>query len=62
MLTEGAGIPAFYTATGVGTILVEVRLQLTRKHGGFPIKVNPSDLDNPVIASQPREVASAAEA
>jgi len=41
----GAGIPAFYTPTGVGTFLEE---------GGFPIKYN-SD-GSVAIASKPREV------
>eukprot|EP01118_Nematostelium_gracile_P001179 TRINITY_DN1121_c0_g2_i1.p1 TRINITY_DN1121_c0_g2~~TRINITY_DN1121_c0_g2_i1.p1 ORF type:complete len:505 (-),score=157.01 TRINITY_DN1121_c0_g2_i1:101-1615(-) len=42
----GAGIPAFYTPTGVGTILVQL--------GGFPIKINPKD-GSALISSQPRE-------
>jgi 3-oxoacid CoA-transferase len=41
----GAGIPAFYTATGVGTVLVEL--------GGFPILQDPEG--NTLIASEPRE-------
>eukprot|EP01116_Phalansterium_solitarium_P005389 TRINITY_DN1696_c0_g1_i1.p1 TRINITY_DN1696_c0_g1~~TRINITY_DN1696_c0_g1_i1.p1 ORF type:complete len:508 (-),score=151.15 TRINITY_DN1696_c0_g1_i1:275-1798(-) len=43
----GAGIPAFYTATGVGTVLVE--------HGGFPIKFA-ADGKTVEIASHPRSV------
>jgi len=41
----GAGIPAFYTPTGVGTFLEE---------GGFPIKYNPDK--TVAIGSKPREV------
>eukprot|EP01132_Coremiostelium_polycephalum_P002483 gene2483-3072_t len=41
----GAGIPAFYTPTGVGTVLVE--------EGGFPIKFNQDG--SVAIKSQPRE-------
>jgi len=41
----GAGIPAFYTPTGVGTVIVE--------EGGFPIKYNPDGTI--AIKSQPRE-------
>jgi 3-oxoacid CoA-transferase len=39
----GAGIPAFYTATGVGTFL---------EHGGFPIKLKPDG--SVVIPGKPR--------
>ncbi len=42
----GAGIPAFFTATGTGTSLVE--------RGGFPIKFNADG--TPAIVSEPREV------
>jgi len=42
----GAGIPAFYTATGVGTVL---------EHGGFPIKYE-SDGKTVAIESEPREI------
>src|SRR5688500_19012548 len=42
----GAGIPAFFTATGVGTELVQL--------GGFPIKLNPDG--SVAIATQPKEV------
>ncbi|KYQ89812.1 3-oxoacid CoA-transferase [Tieghemostelium lacteum] len=42
----GAGIPAFYTSTGVGTVLVE--------EGGFPIKYA-SDGKTVEILSKPRE-------
>lgn len=42
----GAGIPAFYTPTGVGTSIVQ--------EGGFPIKLDKEG--NTVIASKPREV------
>lgn len=41
----GAGIPGFYTATGVGTVV---------EHGGFPIKYE-ADGKNVVISSKPRE-------
>jgi len=41
----GAGIPAFYTSTGVGTVLVE--------EGGFPIKYGPNG--SVEIKSEPRE-------
>ena len=41
----GAGIPAFYTATGVGTVL---------QNGGFPIKYKP-DGKNVDISSPKRE-------
>jgi len=40
----GAGIPAFYTATGVGTFV---------EKGGWPIKFNPDG--STAIASEPRE-------
>lgn len=43
----GAGIPAFFTATGVGTILCQ---------GGFPIKYNADG--SIAIKSNPREVRS----
>ncbi|EFA75383.1 3-oxoacid CoA-transferase [Heterostelium album PN500] len=43
----GAGIPAFYTPTGVGTILVE--------EGGFPIKFAQDGSGKVEITSQPRE-------
>jgi 3-oxoacid CoA-transferase len=42
----GAGIPAFYTTTGVGTVLVQ--------EGGFPIKFNKDG--SIAIASKPSEV------
>eukprot|EP00026_Physarum_polycephalum_P005617 Phypoly_transcript_05652.p1 GENE.Phypoly_transcript_05652~~Phypoly_transcript_05652.p1 ORF type:complete len:372 (+),score=69.38 Phypoly_transcript_05652:206-1321(+) len=42
----GAGVPAFFTATGVGTVLVE--------EGGFPIKYNTDK--SVAIKSLPREV------
>ncbi len=41
----GAGIPAFYTPTGCGTII---------EKGGFPIKIGP-DGKSTVIGSEPRE-------
>jgi acyl CoA:acetate/3-ketoacid CoA transferase alpha subunit len=41
----GAGIPAFYTPTAVGTVIQE---------GGFPIKYDSKG--NVEIASEPREV------
>ena len=41
----GAGIPGFYTATGVGTVL---------EYGGFPIKYE-RDGKTVAIASEPRE-------
>ena len=44
----GAGIPGFYTPTGVGTVL---------QHGGFPIKYK-SDGKTVDIESPPREVKS----
>ncbi|GAM20009.1 hypothetical protein SAMD00019534_031840 [Acytostelium subglobosum LB1] len=44
----GAGIPAFYTPTGVGTILVE--------EGGFPIKFAADGSGKVEIMSKPREV------
>jgi len=45
----GAGIPAFYTPTSVGTLVQE---------GGFGIKLNSQDSKNlpPEIASEPKEV------
>lgn len=42
----GAGIPGFYTATGVGTVL---------QHGGFPVKYE-SDGKTVAIGSDPREL------
>ena len=42
----GAGIPGYYTRTGVGTVL---------QHGGFPIKYNP-DGKSIAIESAPREI------
>ena len=42
----GAGIPGFYTPTGVGTVL---------QNGGFPIKYKP-DGKTVDISSPPREV------
>ncbi|KAN0039307.1 hypothetical protein ACTA71_001501 [Dictyostelium dimigraforme] len=42
----GAGIPAFYTSTGVGTVLVE--------EGGFPIKYANDGSDKVEIKSEPR--------
>ncbi|EGC28663.1 hypothetical protein DICPUDRAFT_100069 [Dictyostelium purpureum] len=44
----GAGIPAFYTATGVGTVLVE--------EGGFPIKYAADGSGKVEIKSEPRPV------
>ena len=44
----GAGIPGYYTPTGVGTVL---------RHGGFPIKYE-SDGKTVSIESAPREVKS----
>lgn len=46
MRAGGAGIPGFYTPTGVGTVL---------EKGGFPIKYK-SDGKTVEIASAPREV------
>lgn len=43
--SAGAGIPAFYTATGVGTVV---------EQGGFPVLLS-KDGKNIVIASEPRE-------
>ena len=45
MRAGGAGIPGFYTPTGVGTLL---------EHGGFTIKFAP-DGKNAVIESKPKE-------
>ena len=42
----GAGIPGFYTSTGVGTVL---------ESGGFPIKYK-SDGKTVEISSKPREI------
>jgi len=42
----GAGIPAFYTPTGVGTII---------EHGGFPIKFKKGGKEAEIV-SQPRKV------
>lgn len=42
----GAGIPAFFTPTGVGTVIQE---------GGFPIKVSKDPNSPPIIASKARE-------
>lgn len=47
MRAGGAGIPAFYTATGFGTAVQE---------GGFPIKYNPDG--SVAIASSPKETRS----
>ena len=44
MRAGGAGIPAFYTRTGVGTLIEE---------GGFPIKLA-ADGKTPVLLSEPR--------
>lgn len=43
----GAGIPAFYTKTGVGTLL---------ETGGFPLKYSTDGEKNVVLESKPREV------
>ena len=46
----GAGIPAFYTPTGYGTLIQE---------GGFPIRLNPEDLKGkPLVVSKPKPTAS----
>ena len=45
MRAGGAGIPAFYTPTGVGTVL---------EHGGFTIRYNP-DGKTPAILTDPKE-------
>ncbi len=42
----GAGIPAFFTPTGQGTVIEE---------GGFPIKVNAQDAKKPLIESERKE-------
>jgi 3-oxoacid CoA-transferase A subunit len=47
MRAGGAGIPAFYTATGVGTYV---------EHGGMPIKYG-TDGKSVEIASKPRQTA-----
>jgi 3-oxoacid CoA-transferase len=44
MRAGGAGIPAFYTPTGVGTLI---------EQGGFPIRIGTAN--KPEISSQPRE-------
>ena len=46
MRAGGAGIPGFYTATGVGTILTT---------GEFPVKLNPQKGMPPLLMSDPRE-------
>lgn len=42
----GAGIPAFYTPTGIGTVMEE---------GGFPIKIDPKNPSVPAIPSKKKE-------
>eukprot|EP00924_Labyrinthula_sp_SR-Ha-C_P004068 maker-scaffold_3-snap-gene-13.40-mRNA-1 protein AED:0.09 eAED:0.09 QI:161/1/1/1/1/1/3/72/516 len=42
----GAGIPAFYTPTGAGTVI---------QHGGFPIKYHNGSSNDVEIGSEPRE-------
>eukprot|EP00759_Apiculatamorpha_spiralis_P048772 PhF_6_TR44123/c0_g1_i1/m.67367/K01027/OXCT; 3-oxoacid CoA-transferase len=47
MRAGGAGIPAFYTPTGYGTVMQE---------GNFPIRMASKDGSRPALMSQPKEV------
>jgi 3-oxoacid CoA-transferase len=46
MRCGGLGIPAFFTPAASDTVI---------EHGGFPIRVNPKNWDEPIVAAPPRE-------